>query len=194
MEEIWKTVNEWDLYEISNLGRVRSKDRLTRNNKGVFVKKGKLLKPIQNNMGYERVWFRQGGKSKHFFVHRLVAMQFVPNPQNKPCVNHIDNNPLNNKFDNLEWCTKQENTDWMAKQGRNKRTEQWLQRLHESQKATYKPVTAKNIETGEILHFDKINAVKELGFSAGNVCVSCKNGGIYRGYKWQYEEQKDKSL
>jgi len=59
---------------------------------------------------YARVTIRVDGKSKRFSVHRIVAEAFIDNPDNKPCVNHIDGNKLNNNSDNLEWCTHKENT------------------------------------------------------------------------------------
>jgi hypothetical protein len=64
----------------------------------------------QNNIrGYKRVVLCKGGIKKQWMVHRLVALQFIPNTENKPQINHIDGNPSNNKVDNLEWCTISEN-------------------------------------------------------------------------------------
>ena len=60
-------------------------------------------------MGYLYVNLCKGGKPKNFFVHRLVALCFIPNPENKPEINHIDGHPLNNHVSNLEWCTRSEN-------------------------------------------------------------------------------------
>lgn len=189
MIEEWKTVPEWDLYEISNFGNLRGKDRVVKNHGGTYIRKARELKTVPDKLGYRTFRFKQDGKSKSEKIHRLVAKAFIPNPENKPCVNHIDNNPSNNRVDNLEWCTMQENTDWMIKQGRFKRTPQWLERLHKSQEPTYKAVVGTNIQTGEKIYFDRVNAVREAGFQPSCVCVCCKHKkGItqHKGYVWEY--------
>lgn len=194
MKEEWRRIPGWDLYEISNLGRLKGTDRVIKNNQGSFVRRECLLKPIQDKHGYLTHKLIQDGKRKDMKLHRAVAMAFIPNPENKPCVNHIDNNPANNRVDNLEWCTMQENTDWMIKQGRFKRTTQWLERLHKSQRPTYKPVIGVNVQTGEKIYFERLNAVKEAGFCPSNVCKCCK--GLltdHKGYRWKYALE-DKGL
>lgn len=72
------------------------------------VRSGKFLKQ-EDNKGYKRVTLSMDGKTKRYQVHRLVAIHFILNPLNKPCVNHVDGNPSNNNMKNLEWCTYQEN-------------------------------------------------------------------------------------
>lgn len=196
MKEEWRTVPNWDLYEISNYGRLRSKDRIVRDNKGQYLKKGRLLKPVKDKYGYYTFWLKQDGKEKNMKIHRLVAFAFIPNPDKKPCINHIDNNPSNNRVDNLEWCTMKENTAWMIKQGRFKRTKQWLDRLHKSQEPIYKAVKGTNIETGEILIFNSVNSVREKGFQPSCVCVCCKHKkGVkqHKGYRWEYIDAKHNS-
>ena len=183
MQEEWKVIAESDgMYEVSNFGRVRSMHG---------HKEWKYLKGTDNGLGYLRVnIFSADGIKRYFYVHRLVATAFIDNPEGKPCVNHLDNNPSNNIFYNLEWCTKQENTDWMVLQGRNKRTPEWRAKMWESLKKTYRPVIGTNIETGEQLFFDHLNAVRDYGFSPGNVCVCCKHKAEqYRGYRWEYAQK-----
>lgn len=186
--ELWKVIPEFDNYEISNSGRIRCKERMIkRKTVGDFVYKEHYLKPYNNGNGYLRVQLKQDGKIKKFYVHRLVAMAFIPNLHNKPFINHIDNNPHNNCVENLEWCTHQENMEWMISQGRNKRNGIWLKHLHESQEKFYKPIIGINIKTGEKIYFKYINEVKQSGFQPSCVCNCCN--GIrkqHKGYIWKY--------
>lgn len=131
------------------------------------------------------------GKPQKDYVHRLVALAFLPNPENKACINHLDCNPANNNVNNLEWCTVAENMEYMRKLGRNKRTSIWIERLHESQKRFYKSVVATSIKTGEELHFDYINEVRSYGFQPSCVCNCCNNKRLqHKGYRWRYEEEQ----
>lgn len=129
MTEIWKPISNFERYEVSNLGNVRSK-AFTRINKRIQHGKEqefscyypeKLLTPdifSNNTTSYKRVTLSKNGKTVRFLVHRLVAQEFLPNPLNLPFVNHIDNNGLNNKVTNLEWVTHSENMLHAQKQGR----------------------------------------------------------------------------
>jgi NUMOD4 motif/HNH endonuclease len=106
--EVWKSVVGYKgRYEVSSMGRVRSLDRLS--SIGRIVKGRMMVLPI-SHAGYPRVQLTDHGKPDTQIVSRLVAKAFIPNPENKPCVNHIDGRPLNNSVDNLEWATYQENT------------------------------------------------------------------------------------
>lgn len=106
------------LYEVSNLGNIRSIDRVTIYPSGKkWHFKSKILKPIANtnrrkkpNTSYLRVRLYKNGKWTSFFVHRLVATTFIPNPDNKKEVNHKDGNRHHNSVKNLEWVTSSENT------------------------------------------------------------------------------------
>ena len=110
---IWKPVAGFEnFYEVSDTGQVRSKDRITRNGCCEFVKKGRLLKSVDNGNGYLRVSLKVNGTATKKYVHRIVAEAFIENPENKPFINHLDNNPYNNTVDNLEWCTPEENFRW----------------------------------------------------------------------------------
>tara|TARA_R110002126_G_scaffold150778_1_gene297608 strand:- start:473 stop:979 length:507 start_codon:yes stop_codon:yes gene_type:complete len=84
------------------------------------IKKNSILKPYTNGVGYYRITFYGKNKKRHqFYVHRLIALHFIPNPEKKGFINHIDGNPSNNDINNLEWCTKSENGKHAYKIGLN---------------------------------------------------------------------------
>ena len=106
MNEIWKPIVGYEgLYEVSNLGNVRS---LNYNGTGEI----KIMKPGISKNGYLQVLLYINGKRKMYKVHRLVAQAFIPNPDNKPQINHKSEDKTLNTVDNLEWTTAKENTNW----------------------------------------------------------------------------------
>lgn len=105
MEEIWKTIENNPNYEISNMGNVRSVDRFVNCNGGVAFKKGKILKNYLSKRGYYVVNL----SIKQYKVHRLVAEAFIPNPDNKPQIDHINTDKTDNRVENLRWVTNKEN-------------------------------------------------------------------------------------
>jgi hypothetical protein len=113
------------------------------NPKGAILNKRtrKRLSPNDNGSGYLQVQFRD---KKNYFVHRLVAATFIPNPDNKPCVDHIDGNKKNNAVDNLRWVTASENYYGYG----------YMERKEARQRA----VVAENVVTGEVINFKSRNA------------------------------------
>ena len=98
-DELWQPIAGYDDYHISNYGRMKS-----------FCKgKVKILKPSINGQGYLTVGLTKDGKQKPFRINRLVALAFIPSPNAKPQINHIDCHKLNNYVENLEWVTAREN-------------------------------------------------------------------------------------
>jgi hypothetical protein len=98
MNEIWKDVPGYEQhYAVSSLGRVGS------------IRRGYLLQPVVTRKKYTRVALQKNGQRKDFFVHRLVAMAFLANPENLPEVNHVNGNRFMNRLENLEWVSRRDN-------------------------------------------------------------------------------------
>lgn len=189
MKETWKDIKGYEkYYQVSNLGKVRSKDRIEkyRNRK----RKGRILKQQPNSQGYLRIELKVDGKSERFFVHRLVAESFCIKPEGTDVVNHLDSDYTNNKASNLEWTTLSGNMQHALKKGRLDRTSKWLKRQRKSLEKYKKPVIGRNIKTGNIVEFNSINEAGRNGFQASCICNCCK--GIrqtHKGHIWQYKEE-----
>lgn len=169
MKEIWRNIEGFENYQVSNLGNVKSLG----NNKN---KKEKILKPSKNIAGYLQVWLRKDGKTYAKTIHRLVAEAFIPNPDNLPCVNHKDENKTNNKEVNLEFCTYEYNTNYGTSNERRS-------------KKLAKPVIC--IETG-IFFSSAMDAERKTGIPNGNISNCClgrqKHAG---GYSWKHATAED---
>ena len=108
--EIWRDIQGYEgIYKISNLGRVKSLNRIDSLGRNVPEK---IKAIVDNGNGYKVVNLKRNGKQKLFTIHRLVAKAFIPNPDNLPCVNHKDENKANNYANNLEWCTHEYNNNY----------------------------------------------------------------------------------
>ena len=133
MEEIWKDISGYEgLYQISNLGRVKSFPR------NGTIKSERILNLFHTKDGYLFVCLRNKGRS-YPKIHRLVAEAFLDNPYNKETVNHIDGNKENNNVNNLEWATRSEQEKWKYVLG---------YKSHLCRKVSCK-------ETGELFQFQK---------------------------------------
>lgn len=111
MTELWRDIPGYEgYYQVSNLGRIKSLPRLVKSkNNGVRKTKEILLKPQSDDEGYQSVGLHKENSQKDCRIHRLVAEAFIPNPENKPQVNHIDGVKYHNNVRNLEWVTNSEN-------------------------------------------------------------------------------------
>jgi hypothetical protein len=174
MEEEWRAVVDYEgLYEVSNLGEVRS----LRNN-------NKILKKRLAKVGYYRVGLANSGTVKWFTIHRLVATAFIPNPNQYPCVNHKDEIKTNNRVSNLEWCTYKYNLNYGHVREKIKKNRDCS--------SFSKPV--KQIKNGVVINtFPSIaEATRTLGLgrcAVGNISRTCKKTKHFNtayGYKWEY--------
>lgn len=169
MQEVWKPIEGTDgRYEVSNTGKVRSLDYKQ-------TGKTKELTPCEKVGGYLQLRVKINGKLKTVVIHRLVAEAFVPNPDGKPEVNHINGNKKRNYADNLEWVTRSENINHAVKTGlrekvavsASKRGKIWIKELHQLQK---KPVIAIDIKTGQRIEFDsQQEAAESLGIQKSHI-------------------------
>lgn len=114
--EIWKTIEECPLLEVSNYGNVRKKEysrevNTRYNGKTIRHDKEKMLKPTDNGNGYLIVSYRDGGRRKNYYVHRLVASAFLPGYEEGMVVDHINHDKADNRAENLEWVSQKENVN-----------------------------------------------------------------------------------
>lgn len=146
--EIWKDIpNTNGQYKVSNQGRVMT------------TKTGRILTPVVDARGYERVCLFKADRDHRYKVHRLVAIAFLTNPKGKEQVNHKDGNKRNNCVDNLEWVTNEENMHHSRINGLH----DGHRRFCESKK---KRIVAIHIESGEETIYDSIlSAKKAIGTS-----------------------------
>lgn len=183
MEQVvWKPVVGFeDRYEVSNDGRVRSLDIYVNCRGGKpRLSKGRIKPLYRNNRGYVVVNLCRDNKAAYSLVHRLVAEAFVPNPYNKPQVNHIDGDNTNNCVDNLEWVTDNEN------------------KAHSSvviggTQRPKKAVVVTKKTTGEVLHFDGLReAERALNLDHGTVMKVLRGkNSTHRGYHIAYANGGD---
>ena len=182
MEEIWKTIEDYPNYMISNMGQIKS---LNFNRTG----KEQIMKIYTDNKtGYNYVILCKENKKKRMSIHRLVAQAFIPNPDNKPCIDHINANRTDNRVENLRWVTHREN-----------------QHNHLSILNHSKAVLGyKNPMSKTILQFTKDNEFikkwncimdveRNLGLSNSNIS-SCCSGKLKTsgGYKWGYADDYER--
>jgi hypothetical protein len=115
-----KTIKGFEgLYEIAEDGTVKSLDRIIKHAKhGICKRKGIIIKTTPHKNGYKFVCLAKEGKTKLCTVHRLVAIAYIPNPNNYPIVMHLDNDPTNNHISNLQWGTHYMNSQHCVKSGR----------------------------------------------------------------------------
>lgn len=111
-EEIWKPVVGYEgLYEVSNFGRIKAPLKIVRSGRMMRKYQERIITPQHNKLGYLCVVLYKDGKGKRYLVHRLVMLAFVPNPENKPHIDHINTIKDDNRLENLRWATAKENAN-----------------------------------------------------------------------------------
>ena len=192
MEEIWKTIEDYPNYMVSNMGRVK------RLSTGYYRRTEKILNPQIQSNGYLHINLSQKGKTKCFLVHRLIAQVFIPNPNNLPQVNHINENKTDNRVENLEWCDRKYNINYGN--GISKRVKT------NKENGTYKKIGEINskIRSKSILQFSKDNSFirkwdsiidvqRELGYDNRQICSCLKNRQkTAKGFKWVYADDYER--
>lgn len=177
--EVWRTIQDYDEYEVSSFGRVRSKDRTYVDSWGrTYHKQGQLIKQeIQiSKTGYSQVMVGISSKNKmhRLIVARLVAKTFIPNPENLPQVNHIDENSLNNNVDNLEWCTAKYNSNYGTAIKRRSAAKRRKLNVFNSEHTLIDTVSSG------------VEASKKYNVSRSSISISCHSHTKVRGYYFEF--------
>lgn len=186
MKEIWKDIPNFEgLYQISNLGNVKSLKRKVKNKNGYRIIEETILKKQMNNKGYYIINLRKNSSHTFKLVHRLVGVVFLKNKNNYPIINHIDGNKLNNNVSNLEWCTYNHNIKEAYRLKLNKYTNL---------------INFKN-KPKKVLQYDKnnnfineFNSIREAS-RITNVCYNsiwlncCGKQKCAGGYTWKFKEE-----
>ena len=172
MQEIWKDIKDYEgLYQVSNLGRVKR------------VTTDMILKGSKQTHGYLVVGLYKNNNKSTKSIHRLVSQAFIPNPENKPEINHIDEDKTNNMVSNLEWSTRKENNNHGT---RNERAAKAIS------KSNSIPIIATNLKTGEYTEFyGSSECARQLGLSQGNIASVLKGRRKQTGgYTFKYKKEK----
>lgn len=177
MKEIWKDIEGFEgIYQISNLGNVRSLPRIVNRKDGASChKEGKAIKIWKDNHNYSIVFLWLNNKRSCFKVHRLVAKTFIDNPYNKPEVDHIDGNKDNNKISNLRWVTSKENSSNPITYKRKKDNNPKRKVINITENKVFKSIKSAS-EYYNIVH--------------SSICECCKGKRKTAGkYEWKYVEE-----
>ena len=169
-----KIIDGYENYTISDEGYVTNE--LT----------GKILKGKFAGRGYRVVNLFKDGKFKNHYIHRLVAIAFLPNPDNLPEVNHKDEDKTNNKVENLEWCTAKENANYGT---RNERLGKNQPKIKKKNNGNSKAVLGINLKNGLILEYPSAAEAQRNGFNRGDLSECCLGRRkTHKGFKWKYKE------
>lgn len=192
MDEIWKDVIGYEgLYQVSNLGRVKSLPHYEYLKKSDYkrFKKERILKPFKAGANYLAVSLGRGRKE---YIHRLVAVAFIPNPLNKEEVDHINCDITDNAMVNLKWVTRKENLNNPITKKRNSTSRKgWYQPKGKENKRS-RPILQYSLNGEFIKEWGSQREIKRtLGYSNGNIynCCALKAKTAY-GYIWRFKEMQ----
>lgn len=178
MKEVWKDIEGYEgLYQISNLGKVKSLSRYHWNGINWWKSKERILTPrtAKNKSHYASVQLVKDGSKKGKYIHRLVAEHFILNENNYPMVNHKNENKLDNGVENLEWCDGVYNATYGTMKEVNKSKRKLVKFTHLKYRVSF--ILDENIE------------YKRLGFSKNAIRQSICYNRSYRGYSVKYIER-----
>lgn len=190
-QEIWKDIEGYEnIYQVSSMGRIRSFDRwVKRRYNTLQLKKGKILKPCLDK--YERVCLVDVDGHRHnYTIHRLVAQAFIPNPDNKPHVDHINTIKTDNRVENLRWVTHKENCNnpitIKNKSGDNHPKPMLGKYGREHIRS--KPIIQFTLNGELVRKWECFNEVeRELGIHHSNICnVITGKRSHAGGFRWEY--------
>lgn len=186
--EIWKDIKGYEgFYEVSNEGRVKSAPRLVDTVMNCRHYKTVILTPSLNDSGYYVVNLSKNGDTKTQRIHILVAEAFIPNLENKPCVDHINGIRNDNRVENLRWCTPKENSNFDL-------AIEHLKESHKNQKNEnlIKPVIQMNLEGDIIAEFNSPKeAAESVGCTRNAITKGCRENIKIKGYLWKYKKEAD---
>lgn len=174
MEEVWKDIPGWEgRYKISNTGTIYS----------YMVKRN--VNPINSHDGYPRFTLQNKARKEQWFVHRLVAITFIPNPENKETVNHINGIKTDNRVENLEWATRSEN-ELHSFRVLGKVAYQPMKGRFGKEHNRSRSVVQVSLDGFFLAEYGSIlEASRQTGVHAGNI-TQCHKGNrpTAGGYKW----------
>ena len=201
MREEWRDIKGYEgLYQVSNMGRVKSLKRTVwcGLNGGCYrAIPEKIRKGVDNGQGYLQVQLSKDGKVKQCRINRLVAQAFLPNPDNLPIINHKDENKYNNHMDNLEWCSHSYNNTYndRAKKAGKKVAEKLRGRkqTEEHIMKKSKPVFSVDKDSGLIMWWESAReAGRVLGINQSNIIKCCKGKYHSTGnHIWFYADDNE---
>lgn len=181
MNEEWRDIKGYEgLYQVSNLGRVKSLERICNCFYGYRTVPDKIRKICIDTNGYCYVKIHKNGVRQNHSIHRLVAEAFIPNPNNYPCINHKSEDKTNNRVCNLEWCTVLYNNNYGDRMERiSKKTRNGWQS---------KPVLQCDLDGNLIHEWPSAMECDRNGFCQGHVSACCRGDKkTYKGYIWKYK-------